>query len=110
MAAQTYQRLDLAVSQLETAIGLFVSGHERVSVITLAGAADGILSQLVNNKGEDTFTEILAKEDDDKTMTRGKMGSHVNNLLLINALKHMDKGDDDHVVMDDEQCAIATIL
>jgi hypothetical protein len=110
MVAQIYQRIDLTVNQLETAIGLFVSGHDRFSVITLAGAADGILSQLVNNKGEETFTEILVKEDDDQTMTRGKMGNHVNNLLLINSIKHMDKGEDGYVVMDIEQCALATIL
>lgn len=110
MAAQIYQRLDLAINQLETAIGLFIAGHDRFSVITLAGAADGILTQMVSNRGQKTFTEILATEDDDKTMTVSGMGSQVNTLLFINELKHMDKDEDGYVVMDTEECALATIL
>jgi hypothetical protein len=110
MAAQIYQRLDLATNQLKTAIGLFVDGHDRFSVITLASAADGILTQLVSNSGKKTFTEIPSGEDDDETMTISRMGSHVNTLLFINEIKHMDKGDDDYVLMDTEECAVATIL
>jgi hypothetical protein len=100
----------LAANQLETAIGLFVGGHDKSSVITLAGAADGILSQLVKNKGEENFTETLLKRDDDKTLTRGTMGKHVNDILCINALKHMDEGDDGYIVFDLEQCAVGAIL
>jgi hypothetical protein len=110
MAVQICQRLDLATNQLETAIGLFIGGHDRFSVITLAGAADGIFTQLVNNRGKETFTEILAREDHDETMTVNRMGSHVNTILFINELKHMDKDDDGYVVMDAEECALATIL
>jgi hypothetical protein len=110
MAAQIYQRLDLATNQLKTAIGLFVGGHDRFSVITLASAADNILTQLVSNNGKETFTEILSREDDDETMTISRMGSHVNKILSINELKHLDKGDDDYVLMDTEECAVATIL
>jgi hypothetical protein len=111
MSTRTYQRLDLAARQLETAIGLFIGGHDRFSVITLAAAADGILSQLANNKGEKTFIEILAGETDDaKTASRSGMGTHVNQLLCVNALKHMDEGDDGYVVLDLFNCALGTIL
>jgi hypothetical protein len=111
MSTRTYQRLDLAARQLETAIGLFIGGHDRFSVITLDAAADGILSQLVNNKGEKTFIEILAGETDDaKAASRSAMGTHVNQLLCVNALKHMDEGDDGYVVLDLFNCAVATIL
>ena len=55
MIVERYQRFDLAANQLETAIGLYIGGHDKFSVITLAAAADGILSQLVNKKGEKTF-------------------------------------------------------
>jgi hypothetical protein len=110
MVAQSYQRLDLAANQLETAIGLFVGGHDKFSVITLAGAADGILSQLVNNRGEENFTETFLKKDDDKMLTRGAMGKHVNDILFINALKHMDERDDGYIILDLEQCAVAAIL
>jgi len=110
MAAQIYERLDLAANQLETAIGLFIGGHDRFSVITLAGAADGILTQIVSNRGEETFAEILVREDDDKTMSRSRMGTHVNTILLINELKHMDKHGDGCITVDAEECALATIL
>jgi hypothetical protein len=111
MTVQTYQRLDLAANQLETAIGLFIGGHDKFSVITLAGAADGILSQLVNNTRQKTFIEVLADEsDDDNTASRSAMGAHVNKILLINAVKHMDDGDDGYVVVDIDQCALAAIL
>jgi hypothetical protein len=90
---------------------LFIGGHDKFSVITLAAAADGILSQLVNDKSEKTFIEILAGETDDaKTASRSAMGTHVNQLLCINTLKHMDEGDDGNVVVDLFNCALATIL
>src|SRR5437868_837860 len=110
MAVQSYQRLDLAANQLETAIGLFISGRDRFSVITLAGAADGIFSQLVIKKGEENFIEFSLQKDDDKTLTRSTLGAQVNDIIRINELKHMDEEDDGYVVMDIEQCALAAIL
>jgi hypothetical protein len=87
MAVQKYQRLDLAANQLETAIGLFISGRDKFSVITLAAAADGILVQLVINKGADTFIDFSLQKDDDKTLTRSTLGKQVNDILRINELK-----------------------
>jgi hypothetical protein len=110
MAVQSYQRLDLAANQLETAIGLFISGRDRFSVITLAGAADGILSQLVINKGEENFIEFSLQKDDDKTLTRSTLGAQVNDIMRINELKHMDGEDDGYVVMDIEESALAAIF
>ena len=112
MTLHTYNRFDLAARQLETAVALFIGGHDKFSVITLAAAADGILSQLVANQGKKTFIETLAEEgDDDATASRSAMGMHVNRILFINNLKHMDKGEDGYVVIDDLfNCALATIL
>jgi hypothetical protein len=110
MAVQSYQRLDLAANQLETAIGLFISGGDKFSVITLAGAADGIFSQLVINKGKENFIEFSLKKDNDKTLTRGDLGKQVNDILFINELKHMDEDDDGYVVMDVDQCAVSAML
>ena len=81
-----YQRLDLAANQLETAIGLFISGHDKFSVITLAAAADGILAQLVINEGQENFIDFSLKKDEDKTLTRSTLGKQVNDILFINAL------------------------
>jgi hypothetical protein len=110
MTVQTHRRLDLAENQLETAVGLFIGGHNRFSVIALAAAADGIFVQLVANKGEENFIEFSLRKESGKKLTRGKLGKQVNDILHINALKHMDKDDDGYVVMDVEQCAIAAIL
>ena len=51
------EKLALAQQQLETAIGLFVSRRDRVSAITLAGAADGILHGLVIKAGKAPFAD-----------------------------------------------------
>lgn len=50
MTLKSYTRFELAENQLEAAIGLFGSGADRFSVISLAGAADVILSRLVLNR------------------------------------------------------------
>jgi hypothetical protein len=110
VTAQVHHRFDLAAKQLETAIMLFISGHERFSVITLSAAADAILSQLVNNKGEKTFVETIVAGSEDELRARGEMGKHIHDVLFINALKHLDKGDNDSVVLDVEECALASIL
>jgi hypothetical protein len=111
MSLQTHCRLDLAARQLETAIGLFIGGYDKFSVIALASAADGILSQLVNNEGKKTLIQIMADEsDDESTASRSGMGAHVNKLLSINAVKHMDEGEDDYVNLDLFDCALTTIL
>lgn len=48
---------DIAKSQLETAVWLLLDGRDRSSVITLAGAASGILDRLVRNAGKEPFVD-----------------------------------------------------
>lgn len=50
------KKLDIAIIQLEDAIHLFLGGN-RLSAITLAAAADGILSGLLKQKGEKSAAE-----------------------------------------------------
>ena len=113
MTEENHSKLDIASSQLETAIGLFVSGRCPFSAITLAGAADTILSQLVVNAGKEPFVDyVRAVEEAASGVTppRGKMGTHINNTLNINALKHMDPTDDEFVALNPEECAVGAIL
>lgn len=113
MTVQTYSRMQLAENQLETAIGLFVSGRDRFSVITLAGAADVILSRLVLNLGKENFTDVMIRKHSEECITketRACGGSKINETLHINDLKHMDAGEDGYVIMDIEECALAAIL
>jgi len=110
---RTYTRLELAANQLDAAIGLFVSGGDRFSVISLAGAADVLLSRLVINIGRVNFTESemsRAVERGGEAITREKLGKRMNDTLFINQLKHMDDEEDGFVAFDPEECALAAIL
>lgn len=112
MPSYKYSKFELAENQLETAIGLFVSGGDKFSVITLAGAADVILCQLVKNKGKENFTETSLKKDQEAlgyNHTVQQYGRVINDLFHINDLKHLDKGEDETVAMDIEECALGAI-
>jgi hypothetical protein len=113
MTERKYTRLQLASFQLEAAIGLYITGRDRFSVITLAGAADTILSTLVIKNGKETFTEHLLEKTANEggtVMSRADFGRAINDLLGINALKHLDDNDDGIVDLDPEECALAAIL
>jgi hypothetical protein len=113
MTTQTYKKLELAENQLETAIGLFVSGGDKFSAITLAGAADVILCRLVLNVGQENFTDLMIRqscEDCLSNETRASHGRQINDTLCINDLKHMDDGDDGYIDMDLDACALGAIL
>jgi hypothetical protein len=110
---KSYTRLELAANQLEVAIGLFVAGGDRFSVISLAGAADVILSRLVINTGQENFTESMLKVEIEKggaVQTREEFGRAMNDMLFINQLKHMDDDDDGYIELDPEECALAVIF
>ena len=47
----TFSKMDIAKSQLDTAIALYLGGSDLVSAITLAGAADEILGKSVRGLG-----------------------------------------------------------
>ena len=112
MTARAYTRFELAENQLTSAIGLFVSGRDRFSVITLAGAADVLFSRLVMAQGRENFTQRLAKRESEQEGTPVGVAAHgevINDLLFINQLKHMDDGDDGFIDLDPEECALAAI-
>jgi hypothetical protein len=49
MATRTYTSVDLAVDQLNTAIGLFLNRQSYVSALTLAGAAEELIGKTLSN-------------------------------------------------------------
>ena len=113
MTLKPYSRFELAENQLEAAIGLFVSGGDRFSVISLAGAADVILSRLVINRGQENFTELPLKRELEcggADETREAHGKGLNDTLFINQIKHMDDNDDGFIDMEPEECALGAIL
>ncbi|MBC8641301.1 hypothetical protein IAG25_31260 [Caballeronia sp. EK] len=111
---KTYTRLQIAADQLRAAVGLFVASRDRFSVITLAGAADVILSQLVLNTGQENFTDSIIRMEVEKggpERTRAEVGKAVNDMLLINALKHFNRGEDGTVEVGNlDETALAVIL
>ncbi len=113
MAEINTTKLALAQQQLETAIGLFISRRDRVSAITLAGAADGILHGLVVKEGKQPFSdyamgvrEVLSNE----TPAKAKYAKHINDTLNINDLKHMDEGGTTDISLDPDISALGAIL
>lgn len=113
MTAKTYKTLELAENQLQTSIGLFLSGGDKFSAITLAGAADVILCRLVLNAGQENFTEFAMREantNGESNETRESHGRLINDTLFINDLKHMDDDEDGFIVMDVDECALGAIL
>lgn len=113
MSRQKYSKLSIAESQLETAIDLFINEVDRLSAITLAGAADVLLCQLVLNAGKENFTDVTRKEYPDENgeiESRGVHGRQINDLCFINELKHMNPGAPEFVTLDIDSCALTAIL
>lgn len=113
MNARKYTRFELAHSQLEAAIALYITNRDRLSAITLAGAADVILSQLVLRSGKSNFTDSLLKKDIEagrSAVTREILGKEVNDMLFINQLKHFDDDAQEMIELDVDECALAAIM
>lgn len=113
MTAYNYTRFDLAHNQLEAAIALYITNRDRLSAITLAGAADVILSQLVLRAGLPNFTDrVLEKEVEAgrAAISREIFGKEINDMLCINQLKHFDDDALEFVELDVDECALAAIL
>lgn len=113
MAQTSLSKLQLAQRQLETAIGLFVSRRDRVSALTLAGAADGILHGLVLKAGKLPFSDYalgVREALSNQTPAKARFAKHINDTLNINDLKHMDPAGPASVSFDPDLSALGAIL
>jgi hypothetical protein len=61
MSVKPYTPVELAVSQLDTALDLYLAGIDYIAVITLAGAAEEILGHIAKSK---TGTNALTNQAD----------------------------------------------
>ena len=112
MSKKTYTRDEIAFVQLETAIWFFLNEASYASAITLAGAADNILHQLVLNSGQEPFLEYgrkVAAQLSGRIPGRSKYRKHVGDILGINPLKHMSDECPDGIEIDLPLCAEDTI-
>lgn len=108
-----YHRLDIALSQLELAIELFVSERSYFAAISLAGAADAILIGFVAKAGKHHFGHDMQEEVQQTqgvTPPVGKILSKMNDVLHINVTKHYDQNDPETVSLDPERGALGAIL
>jgi hypothetical protein len=112
MAETRYHKSDIAKWQLETAVHLFLLDKDRSSVITLAGAAGGILDRLVRNAGKEPFVDYACRVHRDlvgHTPKRNSYSHYINKKLGIVAHKHMGEGDPDTIDLDLEKMAFDAI-
>lgn len=112
MSARHYTRFELAHNQLKAAIALYITNRDRLSAITLAGAADVILSQLVLRAGLPNFTDRALEKEVEAgraVIAREIFGKEINDMLFINQLKHFDDDALEIIEMDVDECALAAI-
>lgn len=103
-----FQKCDIARSQLETAVDLFFRGLSHHSVITLAGAASGILSGLVRAAGKETFVDYARRVHagmKGHMPKRDSYAHHIEKILGISAHKHLSENDTDTIELDLESLA-----
>lgn len=108
MAKVRVHKSDIAKCQLETAVRLFQNGKDRSSVITLAGAASGILDRLVRNSGKEPFVDYarrVHRELVGHMPKRQSYSHHIDKKLGVIANKHLSKDDPDTVEFDLEEMA-----
>lgn len=113
MVDQTYHKQDIATMQLKTAVILFLNGKDCSSVITLAGAAGNILSQLVKNNGGEPFVDFACRVHDalvGYTPPRNKYKHHIDKELGVTAHKHMSSSDSEDVEIDLEKSAADSLI
>lgn len=98
MPTEVLTKLEIAERQLNRAISLLIENNDRVSAITLAGAAEEILAALLKSVGKtDVLSEMCQASVDmgrciGKTWKTGAFKYDLN--YVKNELKHHDNGVD----------------
>jgi hypothetical protein len=109
----SYHKFDIARGQLETAIRLFLQdGCDVFSAITLVRAAGELLAALVGRAGKKPFVDDIVQLEqnrENRTPSRGAMDRHLNACFFVNEMKHLDKGRDEIIEFDAEECATGAI-
>lgn len=104
-----FHKHDIARAQLETAVWIFLNDLDRSSVITLAGAASGILDQLVKRAGKEPFVDYairIYREVVGHTPKRKTYFHHIEKKLGVIAHKHLSEDDPETVELDLEKLAV----
>lgn len=108
-----FHKHDIAKLQLQTAVDIFLRGLDRSAVITLAGAASGILDTLVKKAGKEPFVDYarrVFREQIGYTPKRKSYSHHIDKKLGVVAHKHLSKDDPDTVELDLEKLAADALI
>ena len=108
MAIETYEKIDIACQQLNTAIDLFFQGANHFSVITLAGAAEEILGRFMELTGKQSSligivkgTALVHKHLFGEELPHKEFKFRAN--MVRNSIKHLDSDSDLNVTFDSEE-------
>lgn len=113
MVDESYTKHEIAAKQLETAVVLFLNRKDRSSVITLAGAAGNILSQLVRYSGREPFIDYACRVHNEISgfmPPRKKYNHHIDKKLGVTDHKHMSDEDPEHTEIDLEKSAADSLI
>lgn len=110
MSEHTYDRLTLALEQLNVALSLFLEGRSHASAITLAGAAEEVFGKELSRRGKQPVLDWEFGEKAD--MHRLLHGNELERKKFIeeknfvrNVLKHFNDNEPAKIVMDLEDAA-----
>ena len=95
MEVELYKKVDIARTQLETAIRLFFLGEDYFSVVTLAGASEEICGRILQLLGKEP--ELYARARSIKILSDALFNEKVNEddyrknaNVVRNSIKHFD--------------------
>ncbi|MDA8260170.1 MAG: hypothetical protein M0Z99_31825 [Betaproteobacteria bacterium] len=103
-----FHKSEIAKRQLQTAVEIFLRQLDFSSVITLAGAATGILDTLVKRAGKEPFVDYarrVHRELAGNMPKRKSYAHHIDKKLGITAHKHLAPEDTKTVEIDLEKQA-----
>jgi hypothetical protein len=103
-----FHKSEIARLQLQTAVEIFLRGLDRSSVITLAGAASGIIDALVRRAGKEPFVDYARRVHHElmgHTPPRKSYAHHIDKRLGVIVHKHLSKDDAETVELDLEKHA-----
>lgn len=102
-------KIDVARSQLTTAINLFLADGDPISIITLAGAAEEIFGKIALKQNKENSLGFMLRTHKilGSTTTEKELIKHAN--LVRNALKHANDESDEEIEFDERQEAISML-
>ena len=108
-----FHKSEIARLQLQTAVDLFLNGFDRSSVITLAGAASGILDTLVRKAGKESFIDYARRVHNVQkgyTPKRISFAHFIEKRHGVIAHKHLSKDDTETIELDLEKQATDALI